>query len=165
MKKIYLLTLAALLIAAVPLAAWLYRPVSLPVYAEYINMTVIDTGDDGINFGQVDPGNEVGDEAQDGSGAVTITIGADTDVDCYIQIRGSDNFTDGSGHTLLLSNAKWDTDSDVAGANTMTTSYTTIATSNASIEKTVYVWHWLNVPSGQYAATYTTTFYYQAVAQ
>lgn len=156
--------LVALLIA-MSLAAWLYVPAQIPVYAEYINMTVIDTGDDGINFGQVDPGNEVGDEAQDGSGAVTITVEEETDVDCYIQIRGSDNFTDGSGHTLLLSNASWSVTDNVSESTPMSTIYVTIDTSTANTSKIIYVWHWLSIPSDQYAATYNTTFYYRAIKQ
>jgi hypothetical protein len=156
LKKVAVILLALALIIAFP----------LPVYADdIINITVTDANNDGVNFGDVEPGYEVGDVAQDGTGAVTITIHADTNVDCNIQIRGSDNFTDGSGHTILLSNAKWDTDSGVDGATTMSANYTTISTSTAYIEKIIYVWHWLSVPSDQYASTYNTTFYYQAIAK
>jgi hypothetical protein len=164
MRKPAVIILLVALLLAIPLIACLYRPAPPLVYAQYISMSVTDVGEDGINFGEVAPGTEnVGDVAQNGGSSVNITIHEETEVDCNIQIRGSDNFTDGSSHTLLLSNAKWDTDNDVAGATPMSANYITIATSNASIEKIVHVWHWLSIPSDQYAATYTTDFYYQAI--
>jgi hypothetical protein len=154
LKKVAMILLALSLIIAFP----------LPVYADdIINITVTDANNDGINFGDVEPGYEVGDVAQDDTGAVTITVHEDTNVDCNIQIRGSDNFTDGSGHTLLLSNAKWSITDNISESTTMTSSYVTMDTSIADTEKIVYVWHWLSVPSDQYASTYNTTFYYQAI--
>ena len=130
---------------------------------EYISFTVTDAGAAGINFGSLNQGTTDNPEADQGvAGAVTLTVAAETNVDCNIQTKGSGDFTDGT-HTVALSNAKWDKDSDVIGATTMTTSYATIDTSTAGSAKSVDVWHWLSIPSGQYAATYTTTFYYQAV--
>jgi len=132
---------------------------------EYISFTVTDAGAAGINFGSLNQGTTDNPETDQGvAGAVTLDVAAETNVDCNIQTRGSGDFSDGT-HSIALNNAKWDKDSDVAGATAMTTSYATIDTSTSGVAKSVGVWHWLSIPSGQYAAIYTTTFYYQAVKQ
>jgi len=132
---------------------------------EYISFTVTDNGATGIVFGSLDQATSDNPEAaQNGAGAVTLSVATETNVDCVIETKGSADFSDGATHTIPLSNAKWDTDNAVAGATTMTTSYATIDTSTAGVLKSVEVYHWLSIPSGQYAATYTTNFFYQAVA-
>lgn len=168
MNKISISLVLALVLVSVmvapALAAEESKPASVTVN-EYISFTITDPGDTGLNFGSLDPGSSDNPEvAQNGGGAVTLIIGAETNVNCNIQTRGSGDFTDGS-HTIALSNAKWDTDNDATGATVMTTTYTTIDTSAAGAGKSVDAWHWLSIPSGQYAATYTTTFYYQAIEQ
>ena len=169
MKKT-LISLAMVLVLAgtmaVPaMAAPVEQEASVTVN-EYISFTVTDNGATGINFGSLDQATSDNPEvAQNGAGAVTLSVAAETNVDCNIQTKGSGDFSDGATHTISLSNAKWDTDNDVAGATNMTTSYATIDTSAASVLKSVEAYHWLSIPSGQYAATYTTNFFYQAVAQ
>lgn len=166
MKKRILISLALALslvaVLAVPAMAATEKTASVGVN-EYISFTVIDPDPTGINFGSLNPGTTDNPEAQQGTaGAVTLTVNAETNVDCNIQTKGSGDFTDGT-HTIALSNAKWDKDNAVTGATTMTTTYATIDTSTAGTAKSVDVWHWLTIPGGQYATTYTTTFYYQAV--
>ena len=168
MKKLLIslaLVLMLVAITATPvMAAEDNVPASVTVN-EYISFTVTDAGAAGINFGSLNQGTTDNPEADQGAaGAVTLTVGAETNVNCNIQTKGSGDFSDGT-HTIALNNAKWDKDSDVAGATTMATSYATIDTSTAGTAKSVDVWHWLSIPSDQYAATYTTTFYYQAITQ
>lgn len=134
---------------------------------EFISFTVTDYGDAGINFGNLDPGTNDNAEAAQAptTGAIKLTVGAETNANCNIQIKGSGDFSDGGTNTFALSNAKWDKDNVVTGATTMTITYATVDTSTKGVEKNVDVWHWVSIPSGQYATTYTTTFYYQAIKQ
>jgi len=129
--------------------------------AEVISFTVTDYGSAGVQFGTPDPGIE--DQPADQAptqGAVTLTVGAETNVNCNIQIKGTD-FT-GAG-TIAIGNAKWKKDNNVSGATAMSTTYITIDTSTAGVQKIINVWYWLTIPGGQTAGDYTSTFYYQAI--
>ncbi len=169
MRKTFVsLVIALVLVAvmAVPvMAAEDSKPASVTVN-EYISFTVTDPGAAGINFGSLDPSTPDSPEVAQTTttGAVTLSVAAETNVDCSIQTKGSGDFTAGT-HTIPLGNAKWDKDNDVTGATSMTTTYTTIDTSTAGTAKAVHVWHWLTIPSGQEAGDYTTDFYYQAIKQ
>ena len=129
---------------------------------EYINFTVTDYGAAGLDFGSLNPGDtDEAEAAQDGTGAVKLTVAAETNVDCDIEVKGTD-FTY-STYTIAINNAKWDTDSVVTGATAMSTAYVTITTSTAGALTEQDVWHWLSIPSGQAAGSYSSTFTYQAV--
>ena len=161
-----LFTVVALIaLMAVPaMAAEEVAKTATVTVSEYISFTVTDPGDAGINFGSLDPGTTDSPEvAQNGAGAVTLTVAAETNVNCNINTKGGGDFDDGATHTFGLDNAKWDIDSAVAGATAMTTTYALITTSTAGSEETQEVWHWLTIPAAQYAASYNTTFYYQAI--
>jgi len=207
-----------------------------------ISFTITDYGSVGLSFGSLNPGTSDNPEAaQNGTGAVLLTVGAETNVNCSIEVKG-DNFeitiesgsatgadsstvlidsnqtdltstvsagdkvintTDGSSGTVQqvdsntqltlsaaltgggdntfqsgdnyviidsspastidISNAKWDTDSGVAGATAMDVTYAQITTSTAGVEKTQDVWHWLSIPNGKEAGDYVGMFYYQAI--
>jgi len=132
---------------------------------EYVNFTITDYGSDGLNWGIMAPGTMDGEDDQTGAhGAVTLNVSAETNVNCTIQIRGTGNFSDGSGHSFALSNAEWDDDFNLSDAVAMTTVWDAIGSSAAGVEKIVNVWHTLSIPTGQYAATYNTTFLYSASA-
>ena len=180
MKRILIASLIVVLMLvatmAVPAMAAEERSVGATVtVTEYINFNVTDydsdtvggPGGDGLTFGSLDPGTSDNPEGAQTLGtptaAVNLAVGAETNVNCNIQIKGTD-FTY-STYSIGISNASWDTDSNVSGATAMDTAYDTITTSTAGAATSQDVWHWLSVPSGQYAATYTTTFYYQAVKQ
>ena len=170
MKKLLIcafMTLILVTVLAIPAVAQDEESVTASVtVTEYINLTIADPGSTGVSFGSISAGSaNVSEVDQNGAGAVILTVHSDTNVDCNIQTRGSDNFTDGAGHVLSINYAKWDTDSDVVGPSNMTLSYVTVDTSSAYTEKIVDVWHWLSIPADQYAATYTTDFYYQAIQQ
>ena len=209
-----------------------------------ISFTVTDYGATGINFGSQNPGtSDNAEAAQNGAGAVLLTVAAETNVNCSVEVKGDNlsitidsgsatggdsstvlidsaqtdflstvsngdkviNKTDGSqgtvntvdsntqltlsapltgggdnlfqssdnyviidsspASTIDISNAKWDTDSGVTGATTMTGTYAQITTSTAGVEKTQNVWHWLSIPNGKEAGDYVGMFYYQAIQQ
>ena len=169
MKKVFVSLMLALMLVAVMaapvMAAEESKPASVTV-TETISFTVTDPGVAGINFGSLNQGTADNPEAaQNGAGAVTLAVGSETNVDCNVQIKASGDFSDDATHTIALSNAKWDKDNAVAGATTMTVTYANVGTSTAGTAYSQDVWHWLTIPSGQYAGDYTTTFYYQAVKQ
>ena len=132
---------------------------------EIISFTVTDHDADGINFGSLKTGSDNNPEGAQNSthAAITVTTGNETNVDCIIQIRGSGNFSDGNGHTIALNNAKWNTSNDPGSATNMSISYAAIGTTNATIEESIDIWHWVDIPDGQASAFYQTDFYYQAV--
>jgi len=133
---------------------------------EYISFTVTDPGATGLVFGSLDPGDDDQPEAaQNSSGAVTLTVAAETNVDCNIQVKATD-FT-GTGGTLAITNAKYGITSVLGSAIAFVAAdtYYTLDTSSAGTAKIVDVWHWLTIPSGQVAGSYSSTFTYQAIKQ
>ena len=167
MKRIFvslMLVLMLVAVMAVPAMAATEKTASVTV-TETISFTVTDHGVAGINFGNLAQGTTDNKEAaQNGAGAVTLAVGSETNVDCNVQISASGDFSDAT-HTIALSNAHWDIDNAVAGYTAMTTTYATIGTSTHGVAYSQDVWHWLSIPSAQYAGDYTSTYYYQAVAQ
>ena len=141
------------------------------VAGEVISFTVTDYNNDGIKFGSIDPGQADQPADWGGSqGAVTLAVGAETNVNVGVYLKGN-NFTVG-GSTLLVTNVKYDDDPNLGeGAETgdpqgaMATSYGmspwyTVAASTADTHQ---VYHWISIPGGRSAGAYTSTFYYQAI--
>jgi len=130
--------------------------------AEFISFTVEDLNNDGVQFSTVDPGmeNQPADQTDD-LGAVTLTIGSETNVDVDIQVRGTD-FT-GPGVTIPIGNVKYDDVNNPGGASMLTESYVIWYTVTAGTNNERQVWYWITIPPGQPAGDYTSTFYYQAV--
>jgi len=130
-----------------------------------INFTVTDYGSAGINFGSLNPGAVDQQEAAQGpsQGAVALVIGADTNVNINIQIKGTD-FTSG-GNTITISNVKYNNTNSTSGASTLTTSYVTWYSVSAYTANTRQCYHWISIPAGKAAGSYTSTFSYQAVQQ
>jgi len=160
-----LLTAVALIaLTAVPaMAVEQTQPASVTV-STYISATITDAGDAGINFGSLDPGDtdQLEIAATNTTGAINITVAAETNVACKIGTSGSGDFVYNS-YNFPLSNAKWDTDFEVADATAMTTSYVQIGTDTSpGTVRSQEVWHWITIPSGQEAGIYTTDFYYKA---
>lgn len=169
MKKLLISLAMVLVLVAVmtmPVMAAYEREASVTVN-EFISFTITDNGATGINFDSVDPGTTDNPEfAQTASlGAVTLAIGAETNVDGVIETKGGADFSDGATHTIPIGNGKWHDSDDKASGTAMTTTYATVATFTAAGGAiSVDVWHWLTIDSGQTAGTYTTDFFYQAVA-
>jgi len=169
MKKVFISLVVALILVAlmaVPAMAGAVeqsKTASVTVNT-YISATVTDAGAAGINFGSLDPGaTNQPEAAQNGAGAVNVTVAAETNVACKIGIKGSGDFSDGGTNTFALGQAKWDSDNAVAGATAMSTSYAQIGTDTTpGTARSQEIWHWISIPAGQVAAAYTTNFYYKA---
>lgn len=130
---------------------------------EVISFTVTDYNDDGVNFGTLDPGQENQPADWGGAqGAITLTVGSETNVDVDIQIKG-DNFS--GPDTIFVTNVKYDVDTDPTGAGVMTDSYATWYTVSQplSTDDIREGYLWLSVPTGQPPGYYISTFYYRAI--
>jgi len=133
------------------------------VVSEIISLTVTDDNNNGVNFGTVSPGiiNQPAD-GQPAQGAVTLTIGKETNVKIDIKVKGTD-FT-GSG-TIPVGNVKYNDSNALASAKTLTTDYVTWYSVSPPLSEDVVrqVYYWLSMPNSQVAGSYMSTFYYQAV--
>ncbi len=154
MKRVCLLALAALLLVAVPLAAWLYVPVPTPAYADTISITLFGN----IDFGNVTPPvTKWGATDQgDGSPAITITVEPESgNVD--IGIKGE--ITSGNG--LDLSN--WLYSENFTGGTTgLTIGYVKVYENVTVGDYDFY--HWIKVPAGTPAGSHTVNISYKAIA-
>jgi hypothetical protein len=131
--------------------------------SEYINATITDNGAAGIIFGTLNPGDtDQPEAAQSGSnGAISISVAKETNVVCKVGLEGSGPFSDGGSNSFALSNATWNA-TDTTPGTAMTTSYVQIGSD--TVPGTAWsqdVWHWINIPAGQAAASYTTNFLYK----
>lgn len=164
-KLIVSLVIAMMLVAVLAAPAMAVSdtvPASVTV-SEYISFTVTDNGAAGLQFGSLDPGTTNEPEAaQNGTGAVTLTVAAETNVGCDIQVKATD-FTY-STYTIAITYAKYGITSTLGTATAFAAAdtYYTLDTSTALAAKTVDVWHWLSIPSVQEAGSYSSTFTYQA---
>lgn len=126
---------------------------------EYISSTISGS----IAFGALNPGET--DQPASGQPAVTVTVNAETNVNCNVNIKGDADF---SGLTppnkIDIGNAKWSKTS--SPGTPMTPDYALIDTflTPGSL-KTIDVYHWITVNNGQPADTYNTTFTYEVVKQ
>lgn len=126
-----------------------------------INFTVQDNGAPGLKFGSLYPGVISSPEvAQGARGAVTLAVGSETNVMVRVSAR-AENFTYQS-HSIPIANAKWNIRDNATAAAPMSNTYVTIGTLTSGTF--LDVWHWLSIPAGQAPGTYSTAFYYQAVA-
>ncbi|MGQ9556274.1 MAG: hypothetical protein ACUVWR_19405 [Anaerolineae bacterium] len=171
-KALISLLLVAILAALVALPATAADPITKTATVtvnEVINFSVTDESAEGINFGNPSAGSNNNPEqaqvASQGGAAVILIVHNDTNVNCSIQMKGGGDFTNGNGGSIPLSKVKWNTSNTWSGAPIMPTDYYTVGTSTAGAQRGVEVWYWLDVPTGQQAGVYTTTFYYRAVKQ
>lgn len=129
-----------------------------------ISFTVVDRGDPGITFGYVVPGTtgqpELGQT--DEIGAVTLIVGAETSIDCVVQLKAGGGLT-GVGVVMPLSGITWGLDSGGTDAAAMPVVYADVGDAPAWTETTYDVWHWLSVPSDQPLGAYAGKFYYRVM--
>ena len=128
-----------------------------------ISFTISDYGSDGVNFGGLMSGST--DQPADqtaGTGAVTLTVGSDTNVPINVQLKGED--FSGAG-TIAVGNIKYNDSDTVVGASTLTATYVTWYPVSAYTSDTVQCYFWITIPAGQAGGDYTSTFYFQAVPQ
>jgi hypothetical protein len=109
------------------------------------------------NLAQVNAGNPA-----------TVKVESTTNVKVDIYIKATD-WSDGAGHTIGVGNAHYDNDSTPGGANwtTLTTSYATGPNQGfwENVMPGTYEnsYWFVNIPAGQWAATYTNNVYFKAV--
>jgi hypothetical protein len=109
------------------------------------------------NLAQADAGNPA-----------TLKVESTTNVKVDIYIKGTD-WSDGAGHTITVSNAHYDNDNIVGGANwtPLTTDYATGPNEGFwedVMPGTYENSYWfINIPAGQWAAIYTNNIYFKAV--
>ena len=128
---------------------------------EVISFTVIDYNNDGVKFGSINPGQaDQPADWGDSQGAVTLTVGSETNVDVGVQLRGTDFSGPGS---IGIGTVKYDADSDPTGAGILTTSYVTWYSVPASTHNTTQVYYWISIPGGQKPGDYSSSFFYQAI--
>jgi hypothetical protein len=137
-----------------------------------ISFTVTDYGSDGIDFGNLNPGgiDQPADQTAE-QGAVTLSVGAETNVPVNIQLKGTD-LSGPATFTLADADIQYDDDSVLdegteTGLNqgTLTTSYVIWYPVAAYSASTQQCYHWISIPAGQMGGNYTSTFYYQAAEQ
>lgn len=128
MKRLLVsVTVALGLVMALALPAFAAPPVHRPATVtvpSYINFTVTDNGAAGLSFGTLNPGtSDNPEQAQPGSSAVTLTVGAETNSNTSIQTKG-DHFaialsngvaTGGSSTTLVNTGAAFVVDGVAIG--------------------------------------------------
>jgi hypothetical protein len=124
----------------------------------YISATINDRGDSGINFGAIDPGATEQPELAQGAsyGAVTITVG--TEVNALVKVG---TYSDDWTGALSVGDVTLGT-TNTYSSTAMTGSYQQVgADIAAGAGGTREAYHWMNVPDGLTAGTYTSTFYYK----
>ncbi len=133
---------------------------------EVISFTLVDHGEQGINFGRVVPGTVSAPERAQtaGSGAVTLQVGSETTVDCDVQLRGTGGL-EGDGTPLPLEGVTWGLNSSGDGAVPVTPDYVTIAQVHPAEATDIEVWHWITIPAGQAYGSYSGQFYYRVIGE
>jgi hypothetical protein len=138
-----------------------------------ISFTITDYGADGVNFGSLALGTvDDPEDAQTGSnGAVRLDVDASTNVDVNIDLKG-ENFSGPATYLLSSADVQYDDDQTLdegtetgKSQGTLTTSFVNWYSVSASTNSQVQTYHWITVPSDQYAGSYTSTFTYQCVQQ
>lgn len=161
MKRLLISLMIVLLLVgliAMPVLADTEKSVTASVtVSEVVSITLTDTGTQGINFGMLNAGDtHKGDTDQsDGTPAVQVNIGSETNVNVDIGIKGT---TTGA---LALSNWKYSTTFAGTPAS-LTGSYVAVYTNSAAGSGNAF-YHWIDLPAGTPAGTYNCTTYYKAV--
>jgi hypothetical protein len=121
-----------------------------------------------IAWGTLAPNTENNLAQANAGNPATLKVESTTNVKVDIYIKGSD-WSDGAGHTISVGNAHYDNDSIPGGANwtALTTSYATGPNQGfwENVMPGTYEnsYWFINIPAGQWAATYTNNIYFKAV--
>ncbi|MFW6056337.1 MAG: hypothetical protein ACOC9B_03415, partial [Chloroflexota bacterium] len=134
---------------------------------QIVSFTVDDHGDPGLNFGLVARGTD-GNAEQDQTGehgAVTLHVGAETTIDCDLQLSGgADLEGDTYSDSLTLSGVTWSTTPDETDAEPVMPEYVRVGSAKAGVETSIDMWHWMSVPADQSPDAYTGEFRYRIVS-
>ena len=165
MKRLLIsLAIVTVLIATIvmPATAEVVGTDAYVTVTEFISVSIADVNSDGVRFGELAQGaTDQPDVAQstgdDLTPAVTITIAGTTNVNCDINIKGTDFHT-----TIPISNAKWALRHDDP-KTPMDTDYDSMAT-DVTPGTAVGVWHFLTIPGTAAGGDHSSTFTYEVVA-
>ncbi len=136
------------------------QPVTASVtVTEFIDVTVTDHGDTGLHFGSLAPG--ASKQAEAAAPSITVSLAAGGNTDVTVSLKGLD-FSDGVSASFPVDNAFWNDADDAGLATPMSTAYAAVGTLTPANSLSIY--HWLSIPSGQDAASYTSTFTYKTAA-
>jgi hypothetical protein len=131
---------------------------------EIISATIVDNGDSGLLFGSMAKGEGYKAEAaQNGIGAVTITVAAETNVDCAIGVKATDFEDTSTSEILSITNAKYGTTNAEGSATAFAAANTYYSLGSHTVgatATTVEAYHWLQIPNDQVAGSYESTFTY-----
>ena len=111
----------------------------------YKSVTVTDNGSPGLDFGSLTPGTE--DEPEAASPSLTIAAAVENNGNVAVSI------------SFDIENATWNTSDETGSDQDMLETYAPVGTLPASTSLSIY--HWLSIPGGQAAASYTSTFTYK----
>jgi hypothetical protein len=121
-----------------------------------------------INWGTVNSGTENNLAITNEGNPATVKVESTTNVNVDIYIRGTD-WSDGIGHTIGVDNAHYDNDNIAGGAGwtPLTTSYATGPNQgfweDVAPGTSENSYWFIDIPAGQWAATYTDNIYFKAV--
>jgi len=140
---------------------------------EFVSITLTDAGATGVIFGSSDPGVDNNPDAAQDTAQVTPAISVKNDaisnVNVNVDVKGTVFTGDPSG-SMVVGQATYDDDgtADQDGSETgevETTLTTTYPGSSyypaVAPDSSVGFWFFLDIPSGQTAATYSSTFTFQ----
>jgi len=172
--KIFLVIAAvmALIMASFGLAAVDTQTAGASVTVnEFVSITLTDPGDSGVNFGSSNPGVDNNpDAAQDTAQvtpAITVTNDDISNVNVNVDVKGIDFAGTPSG-TITVGQATYDDDGTADEGSETGQAETVLATAYGSSyhaavapSSSVGFWFFLDIPSGQTAATYSSTLTFQ----
>ena len=165
MKRIFISLAVVLMLVAVmavpAMAAEGTKDASVTVN-EVISVTIADAGNDGVNFGTLNQGDadkpDVAQSTADSTTpAVTVTMGAENNVNCDVSMKGTD-----FDATIPIGSAKWAEETYNAAKHDITTSFALVK-SDVAPGGVVKIWHYITIPASATGGTSTSTFTYQAV--
>jgi len=132
-----------------------------------ISFTIEDHGEPGIDFGAVVHGTTSAPETAQtaGQGAVTLSVGPETNVACSLRVKGVDALSGPSSASMALGAMEWDTGSSGSTATPVTDSYAEVGTAAAGVSTDIDVWLWLNIPMDQQCGAYSSELRFEAVEQ
>jgi hypothetical protein len=121
-----------------------------------------------IAWGTVAPSTENNLAQSNAGNPATLKVESTTNVNVDIYIKSTD-WSDGAGHTIGVGNAHYDNDTTPGGSmwTALTTTYATGPNQGfwENVMPGTYEnsYWFINIPSGQWAASYTNNIYFKAV--
>jgi len=139
---------------------------------EFVSITLIDAGDAGVIFGSKDPNtNNNPDVAQDTAQvtpAISVKNEAVSNVDVNVDVKGT-AFGGSPSGSMAVGQATYDDDGTLGEGTEVDQSDAVLLIdypgtpyySAIAPDSSVGFWFFLDIPTGQTAATYTSTFTFQ----